>query len=74
MCDDPIINPEPYEISKARIEADSLWHGFNRKIKLTEQECKDLVKFIYDMGFLSHEFHEPIHQLFHKIEKFLDEK
>ena len=41
------------------------------KFELTIEEAKQLQKFFFDSGYISHEFHEPIHVLSARLDKFL---
>lgn len=38
---------------------------------LDREESEALKKFIFDQGYISHEFHPQIHEIFKKITKFL---
>jgi hypothetical protein len=39
---------------------------------LTVEECSDLVKYVYDQGYISHEFHPNMHKIVSSIEDFLN--
>lgn len=45
-----------------------------KMLKLDTNECKDLIHFIFDMGYISHEFHPNIHKITKKIQEFLNGK
>ena len=38
---------------------------------LSKEECKQLIKFFYDDGYISHEFHSDTHKIISKIEEFV---
>lgn len=46
--------------------------GFN-DFRLTREETIQLQTFIYDMGFVSYEFHSGIVEMLRKINKYLGE-
>jgi hypothetical protein len=40
---------------------------------LTKEECKQLQSFfINDVGYISHETNEPIHQIYDKLKRYLE--
>lgn len=43
-----------------------------RWLILSEQESKDLYKFFLEDGYVSHEFHQPIHDLIKRLKGFCD--
>lgn len=38
---------------------------------LTREDCRQLMKFFHDDGYISHEFHSETHKIIHRIEEFL---
>lgn len=43
-------------------------------LELTIEEVRNLQKFLYDSGYISYEFHYPIHILSRRIDDFLKDK
>ena len=43
-----------------------------RTMVLTIGECDALLKYFYEVGYISHEFHSEIHKISKKIEEFLE--
>lgn len=38
---------------------------------LDKDEAKELQKFLFDVGYISHEFHSVIHDIAKRLDKFL---
>ena len=43
-------------------------------LTLTLEEVTSLRKYFHTAGYISHEFHQPVHDIISKIDKFLEGK
>lgn len=60
-------SPKP----KIELELIEIKHIPTLRIELTKEECNHLMNFFYSIGYISHEFHEPIHDLIKRIKEFI---